>query len=169
MLELVLYISIGIAFFLFLADYLNRYFFPKNDLYIPGKLIWVDRGKDTKPFFNSTFKVFGKPDLMYAVRGGALAVEYKSRYGTIYESDIAQAKCAALAARGEGYKVVKILLKTSTQKRYISLPKNDKALFDEIKNFVIVARKAKSGSSLRGTPENKKCKSCAYKHDCSYV
>lgn len=169
MFDPIIYIVLSIVAFFFLSDYIYRNYFRKNNLDIKGKLIWVDHSKKTKPFFNSTFKVFGKPDLMYVVRGGVLAVEYKSRYGRIYESDIVQAKCAALAARGDGYKVIKVLLKTSTQERYIPLPKKDKDLYDEIKFFILISRKAKKGDSLPGTPDAKKCASCAYKHDCPYI
>jgi len=169
MLDPTLFIALGLAILLLFADYVYRNFIRKSKIGIEGKLIWTDHGKNTKSFFNPVFKVFGKPDLMYAVRGGVLAVEYKSRHGTIYESDIVQAMCAALAARGDGYNVIKILLKTSTQERYVSLPKKDKDLYSEIKGFVSIARRAKNGECLPGAPEEKKCSSCAYKHDCRYT
>jgi len=47
-----------------------------NNLGIKGKLVWTDHGRQTKPFFNRTFEVFGKPDLMYRTKNGILAVEF---------------------------------------------------------------------------------------------
>lgn len=143
--------------------------FRKNNLGIDGKLIWVDKDRHTKPFFNKVFEVLGKPDLMYRISGGVLAVEFKSRRGRIFDSDVVQAKCAALAARGEGYKVIRILVKTSTTERYYTLPKNDKALFDEVKNHVILTRQAKAGSKMKAKPNQAKCRSCAFKLSCNHA
>lgn len=136
---------------------------------IEGKLIWVDRGRSTKPFFNREFEVSGKPDLMYRTREGVLAVEYKSRRGPVFESDIVQAKCAGLAARSNGYPVTQLLVKTATVDEYIDLPSNDNALFDEIKEYVILSRQAKSGVRMQPKPNVGKCRGCAFKYDCSHA
>src|SRR4051794_13793424 len=77
----------------------------QNPFGISGKLIWTDKGKLTKSFYNNDFEVFGKPDFLYREREEIIAVEFKSRFGPVFESDIVQAKAAALAARGDGYKV----------------------------------------------------------------
>ena len=141
-----------------------------NKLGIKGKLIWVDKGRHTKPFFNSTFKIFGKPDLMYKIKGGVLAVEYKSRKGSgIYQSDIVQAKTAALAARGEGYKVIRILIKTGSNEQYINLPAADRSLFSEVKQYVDISRQSNKGAFLKAWPSKFKCRSCAYNHSCNHA
>ena len=108
-----------------------------NQLGIDGSLVWTDQGKTTKPFFNNDFKILGKPDLMYKIRSGVLAVEYKSRNGRIYNSDIVQAKSAALAARGTGYHVTKVLICTKNQKQYFELPKQDLTLYKSIEKYVL--------------------------------
>ena len=133
---------------------------------IDGSLIWVDDGRRTKPFFNARYKVFGKPDLLYRVNGGVLAVEYKSRNGPIFESDIVQAKCAALSARGDQYIVSRILVKTGQAEKYITLPRSDHALYREIESATILARKAKNGETVPCLPAPQKCRSCAYRDHC---
>jgi len=137
-----------------------------NGLGIKGKLIWTDHGRQTKPFFNRTFEVFGKPDLMYRTKDGILAVEFKSRKGRVFSSDIVQAKCASLAARGAGYKVMEILVKTAREERYITLPQSDTDLFHEIQPKVAMARKAKRGDQVPSFPERNKCFSCAHNSSC---
>jgi len=137
-----------------------------NNLGIKGKLVWTDHGRQTKPFFNRTFEVFGKPDLMYRTKDGILAVEFKSRKGRVFLSDIVQAKCASLAARGAGYKVTEILVKTAREERYITLLSSDTALFNEIQPRVAMARKAKRGDQVPSFPEKNKCFSCAHNSSC---
>lgn len=140
-----------------------------DELGIEGDLIWIDEGRHTKPLFNGMFKVFGKPDAMYRTRTGVLAVEYKSRNGPVFDSDIVQAKCAALAARGEGYRVVDILVKTELTQRHIRLPKSDGALYKDIEESVILARRAKLGGAVPSVPAVPKCRSCAYRGDCKHA
>jgi len=85
---------------------------------------------------------------MYRTKNGILAVEFKSRKGRVFSSDIVQAKCASLAARGAGYKVIEILVKTAREERYITLPRSDTDLFHEIQPKVAMARKAKRGDQV---------------------
>lgn len=137
-----------------------------NKLGIDGKLIWTDHGRNTKPFFNSQFAVFGKPDLLHKIKGGVLATEYKSRKGQIYDSDIVQAKTAALACRGDGHKVIKVLVKTATTERYFPLPKLDNELYKEVAPYIEQARDAKIGKPMMCRPEPRKCRSCSYTNSC---
>lgn len=163
--ELSILIAVAVAIVGFIAwQYLRRG--TKNDLGIDGKLIWVDEGRGTKPFFNPEFRVFGKPDLIYQVRGGLIAVEYKSRHGPIFDSDVIQALCAALAARGEGLKVTEVLVKTAAVHKKLVLPRSDKELFAWIKDAVALGRLAKQGKPVPSLPGLRKCRACAYKHDC---
>ena len=136
---------------------------------VAGELIWVDEGRNTKPFFNQAFKVFGKPDAMYNHSGHVTAVEFKSRRGRIHESDITQAKAAALAARGAGYKVESVVVKTRTTHQQIPLPRTDRALYDEIAGHIEAARSIKQGGKARSAnPEPKKCASCAHNTSCAH-
>lgn len=137
-----------------------------DNLGIKGKLVWVDHGKNTKPFFNSDYRVLGKPDLMYRVNDGILAVEYKGRKSNIYNSDIAQGLTASLAARGDGYKVTQLLVKTDNTEKYINLPKSDKGLYELIAKHVETVRQAKFGKVLPANPSFYKCLHCAYSQSC---
>ena len=166
--ELILYLLFALAGFVFYRLLLSRSDQDEDRLGIKGKFIWIDKGRSTKPFFNTTFQVLGKPDLMYRTGQGVLAVEYKSRKGRIYNSDIAQAKSASLAARGEGYEVSKILIKTERDEQYIDLPKSDRSLFEDIKEYVTLARRAKNGETMPPDPAVKKCISCAYNNSCDF-
>ena len=136
-----------------------------NKLNIDGKLIWVDKGR-TKPFYNKVFKVLGKPDLMYKIKSGILAVEYKSRNANIYASDIAQGKAAALAARGSGYNVTELMVLTKNNRKRFPLPKSDKALYSEVERLCQIVRSAKRGKSQPSMPSKFKCHNCAYANSC---
>lgn len=141
---------------------------PTNKLGIKGKLVWYDKNNRKKPFFNKKYKVFGKPDLIYKTLQGYLLVEFKSRKGGIFESDITQAKAAALAARYNGYKISDILIKTATEEKYITIPTLDSELHDDIESAIKIARLAKNGSALKALPYPRKCRACAFNHDCHY-
>lgn len=145
---------------------LFRVFSPGSRGGIDGKLIWTDHGRQTKAFSNRTFKIFGKPDLMYRIRGGVKAVEYKHRNGPVFKSDIAQALAAALAARGEGYKVVQVLVKTRTNDVTIELKQSDRALYQRLEGLIHDVRNAKTGKKMSKNPERRKCYSCAYRDAC---
>ncbi len=151
---------------IFFFVYFNRL----NSLKIKGELIWQDSGRETKYFINNEFDVYGKPDLMYRKENGKiLLVEFKSRKGGIYLSDIIQTKAAALAARGAGYDIDEILVKTRGKERYYKLSNCNSDLYREIERFVKIAQSSSYyNSDLVGTPENRKCYSCAYKHSCKY-
>ncbi|MCG7884227.1 MAG: hypothetical protein N0C91_19540 [Candidatus Thiodiazotropha endolucinida] len=164
--NILLYISLGLITSALLFILALRILDSRNQLGIEGKLIWIDKGKATKPFFNPSYEVTGKPDLMYRIRDGVLAVEYKSRHGPIYRSDIVQAKCAALAARSDGYPVIQILIKTSTTEEYFRLPRNEADLYGEIKTYVLIAREAKSGAKMGAWPTINKCNGCAFNETC---
>lgn len=169
MIDQLLYLLLGAAGLTVAFYSIDRLFSKKDKLGIDGKLVWTDEGRKTKPFFNNVYDVFGKPDLMYKIKGGILAVEYKSRKGNIYESDIVQTKCAALAARENGYKVIKFLVITATRRQYFDLPRSDKALYKEIEPYVVYTRQSKTGYKLPATPGRFKCKCCAFNYKCKYV
>lgn len=162
--DIIIIISVVIFAIWLLSRFLDRD--SVDDLGIKGKLVWVDQGKSTKPFFNNEWRVLGKPDLMYKIDNGILAVEYKSRENNIYGSDVVQGLTASLAARGDGYKVIRLLVKTDNSEKYIDLPKSDKSLFKMISKYVDIVRMAKMGKGLPASPERYKCLNCAYSQSC---
>lgn len=159
-------VAIGTIYILWL---LWERFFKRghNELGIEGKLVWIDKGKHTKPFFNQEYRVLGKPDLMYRNNAGIMAVEYKSRNANIYESDIIQGLTASLAARGNGFNVQSLLIKTDKNERFMRLPRSDNELFRMVQKQVSTVRKAKSGASLPSNPHYYKCLHCAYSESCT--
>lgn len=93
-----------------------------------GELIWVDEGRQIKPFFDHEFKVPGKPDVIYNKKGHITTLDFKSRRGPILDSDRVQALTAALAAPTGGYKVREALIRTKTMEETFELPKDDLSL-----------------------------------------
>lgn len=135
---------------------------------VEGKLIWLDRGGSKDTFTNTEFYVCGKPDFIYKQKRGILAVEYKSRNGPVYESDIVQAKVAALAARGsKRYRIDRIMIKTNSTERFVDLPAEDDVLYQEVKRHVEMVRVAKAGGMLMASPTVPKCRSCGYRTPCA--
>jgi len=131
----------------------------KEDLAQLGKLMWVDEGSDTKPFFNKRFKVFGKPDAMYNDSGFVSAVEYKSRQGSVKKSDVIQALTAALAARGDGIKIRQVVIVTEGDVEQVSVPKSMTSHYDLVKQYVELTRRIKQGASA---PEGAGCRRCSH-------
>lgn len=134
---------------------------------IKGKLIWVDQGKKTQPFASHPFKIVGKPDFMFKIDEGILAVTYRNRKGNVYNNEIILAKATALAARNEGYQITHILIKTISSDRYFTLPRRDKALHKEIKPYIDLVRKAKQQERMKASPTTKKCDVCIYNTQCA--
>lgn len=155
--------------FYFVRRALRGQYHKKDALGIQGTLIWLDQGRSTRPFFNKIFKVFGKPDYLYRLQDGSiLAVEYKHRNQAIYDSDIVQALAAALAARGEGYRVYQIMVKTISSEKLIDLPRDDVDLYKLVSQYVNTARETKAGFMVNPDPLFYKCKACAYRELCEH-
>lgn len=167
MIDSLIYLLLAIAG-LALAFEFFRASKPGGDLGIDGKIIWVDRGYKTKPFIHKAFRIVGKPDLMYRTPTGVLAVEYKSRNGPIYFSDVIQAKSAALAARGSGHRVNQILIKTELTEQYINLPRSDRDLLGDIQEYLIMVREAKNKKTMVARPQATKCRHCAFSGVCKH-
>ena len=131
-----------------------RYLLPELFLGEQPKVIYKDTG-NAKIFRNKKFRVEGKPDAILLTRVGYIAEEFKSRKRGFYESDIVQAKAAALAARSE-YPISSIFL----------LPPSDQALFDDIAEYYNMAARAKQ-ELLPARAHFVKCRHCAVKYACS--
>lgn len=156
----ILLLALPIAYMAFRPRY-------NKSLGLHGKLIWTDKGKKTASFRNKKFFVFGKPDFIYKTKYGLTAVEYKSRNGGIYLSDIIQVMTASLSARGAGKKIKHAIVITNTQRKEITLPKSDKQLYSKIQSYVEIVRQAENGNSMPSTPNKYKCMSCAFTNSCN--
>ena len=94
-----------------------------------------------------------------------IVVECKGRLRGIYQRDIAEAKAAALASRSK-YKIVAIKIKTQTESQVFYLPKDDNALYSEIKDYIEMARVAET-NHLPASPQKFKCKGFPVNQSCS--
>ena len=129
------------------------------------RVIYKDTGPKARVFVNKKYKVAAKPDLILKNIDGYIGVEFKSRKYGIYESDIVEAKAAALAARSK-YPIFAIQIKNQTQNKVIVLPKSNDDLYREIEGYVSLASLA-SAKLLPANPHPMKCKSCPVKMSCN--
>ena len=129
------------------------------------RVLYQDKGLRSKVFTNKKFGIAAKPDLILRTQEGDVVVEYKGRIRGIYQSDIAEAKAAALASRSK-YKIVAIQIKTQTESQVFYLPKDDNALYSEIKDYIEMARVAET-NHLPASPQKFKCKGFPVNQSCS--
>ena len=129
--------------------------------------VWIDQGRQTKPFYSKQYQLTGKPDAIMRKGSTLYSVEYKSRKNNIYDSDVIQLKAASLLAREQGYNVRYGLIKTQEKEYRIDLSSNE-ALFKELKPFIGLAREASKCLDVPAKPSKFKCQYCAYKSDCNY-
>lgn len=139
---------------------------PANPFGIDGVEIWRDRGKQSKPFFNGKYYVLAKPDHIFQLSNGDKGiVEYKSRYGQVYDSDVAQTLASALAAR-TGHEIKWATIYTKSSKKDVSLG-SDAEIWQKIKHLHKSVLIAKSGKVINEyNPNPKKCDKCAMKLNC---
>ena len=138
-----------------------------DPLGIEGELIWEDHGPHQAPFYNEELRILGKPDFIYKTPLGICAVEFKQRARKVMPSDIAQVMAAALAARGEGYRVSHVAVVTGSDRYEKALPSNDLDLQAVISQQITIARLAKRGKPQKAAPRRGKCGSCAYTGVCN--
>lgn len=135
---------------------------------VAGKNVWLDKGRGTKAFYHKRYGIAAKPDAIQKVNGQLEAVEYKSRYGQVFESDIAQLKAASLAARANGYPIAHGVVKTSSTTKRFSLPRSDAELFEQIKPYYEQVKmiKANPKAPVSTNPHQRKCHACGYSQRC---
>lgn len=162
-----IFIVIGYLLLLLLATkYRNRQI-TKQGLGVPGRTIWLDKGRSTPAFYNRQYGIAGKPDSIQEVNGEMVAVEYKSRKGRVFASDIQQLVASTLAARSK-YPIKKGIVKTATQSEVIDLSGSDAQLFRNIEssyNKVIALQQGNSGCP---DPHYIKCRACGYSSQCKH-
>lgn len=139
---------------------------PANPFNINGVEIWRDRGKQSKPFFNGKYYVLAKPDHIYQLSNGAKGVvEFKSRYGEVFDSDVAQTLASVLAVRPT-HNIKWATIYTKNSKKDVSLG-SDAEIWQQIKHLHENVLIAKSGKVINEyNPNPKKCDKCAMKLNC---
>lgn len=133
-----------------------------------GEVIWQDHGRQTPVMKNQAYRVLGKGDFLVKLAGekGLTLVEYKSRPRPVFNSDWVQAITAALAARGEGYPVERVMVITGKTREEFELPKSDRDVFELVRHYVGIVRNAKQGNPVPSDPDYRKCSACAYRSRC---
>ena len=89
-------------------------------------ILFQGNNENTDEFINSKYGVKGKPDMIIELKPNHLVLLFRSRLYGIFDSDIIQAKIAALAAR-ETYPDIKTIYVYNASSRYrqLELPDND--------------------------------------------
>lgn len=140
----------------------------KRDDGFQGKLLFVDKGRQSRAFYSKKYGIVAKPDYIFDENGEIVLVEYKSRSNNrVYLSDIIQAKAASLAARSK-YPVSKVRIITNGGRREISLPEDDENLFMDIEPFYSYAKSANEGLVNVFAKDPRQCSSCGVKRSCVY-
>lgn len=134
-----------------------------------GRLVYADKGRSSKLFANKRFGLSAKPDFIYNLMNGVFAlVEFKSRNGRVFQSDIEQTIAGVIACRPY-YNIRIAVVQTASERKEIDVDKSEDELYEMIKHNVELTRKIKSGKVVTVCYKNTyKCKSCAVAKDCNY-
>lgn len=134
-----------------------------------GKLVYSDQGRSSKLFINKRFGLSAKPDFIYNLLNGMFAlVEYKSRNGRIFQSDIEQTIAGVIACRPH-YNIRVAVIQTASERKEINVDKSVEELYEMIKHNVELTRKIKNGLKVDTCyPTKYKCKSCAVANNCQF-
>ena len=139
---------------------------PGSPLGIEGKIVYADQGRKSKLFINKKYGITAKPDFIIATQNGQnVMVEYKSRAGRVYQSDIVQLLASVLAARSE-MPIHRAVVVTKGTRREVVLG-SDEQIFKEISKFVLLARRAQEGEIIKIFSSHPGvCRSCSVAHSC---
>ena len=139
---------------------------PGSPLGIEGKIVYADQGRKSKLFINKKYGITAKPDFIIATQNGQnVMVEYKSRAGRVYQSDIVQLLASVLAARSE-MPIHRAVVITKGTRREVVLG-SDEQIFKEISKFVLLARRAQEGEIIKIFSSHPGvCRSCSVAHSC---
>ncbi|MDX7766850.1 CRISPR-associated protein Cas4 [Aeromonas caviae] len=137
-----------------------------SPLGIEGKIVYADQGRKSKLFINKKYGITAKPDFIIATQNGQnVMVEYKSRAGRVYQSDIVQLLASVLAARSE-MPIHRAVVVTKGTRREVVLG-SDEQIFKEISKFVLLARRAQEGEIIKIFSSHPGvCRSCSVAHSC---
>lgn len=137
-----------------------------SPLGVKGKIIYADQGRKSKLFINRKYGITAKPDFIITTPNGEnMMVEYKSRTGRVYQSDIVQLLASVLAARSEmpNHRAVVV---TKGTRREIELG-SDEHIFREISKFVLLARRAQEGEIIKIFSSHPGvCRTCSVANSC---
>lgn len=158
-----------IGCYLFLNSWLPLLFrrYTDTPFGFKGRLVYKDDGKASATFINKHFGISAKPDFIFLTEAGNYRlIEYKSRKGRVYESDIAQTIASVIAARSK-YPISEAEVHTDTQTFKVKLHTDNKRLFEVISKHHALTVKIKRGIKVNEcNPSQYKCRSCSMKKHC---
>ena len=167
--ELFFYTAIicGAVFLLSCLPLLYRFlFYPMTNYGFRGRLVYTDEGQ-VEPFryeWGDTV-IVAKPDFVYRLVNGSYAVvEFKSRFGSVYPSDVIQLKSCVLAV-SEEWPVSRAFVATSRTYQEIKVRSRWRILRD-IKPHIKLRRKIEHGYMPSRLEDRTKCKNCSFKAHC---
>lgn len=137
-----------------------------SPLGVEGKIIYADQGRKSKLFINRVYGITAKPDFIITTPNGEnVMVEYKSRKGRVYQSDIFQLLASVLAARSE-MQIHRAIVVTKVTRREVELG-SDEHIFKEISKFVLLARRAQEGEIIKIFSSHPGvCRTCSVASSC---
>ncbi|WP_019583847.1 PD-(D/E)XK nuclease family protein [Thioalkalivibrio sp. ALE16] len=129
------------------------------------ELLYQD--SDNAPFLaNKAWGVGAKPDHIIREGEDVIVVENKGREKGPYESDWAQARFGALAARGAGYPVSKVRWVNGKRRVTKRIPASDADLFETVRPLYEQVVAVRNGEPVRFRPKAAKCRSCYLRNSC---
>lgn len=130
--------------------------------------LYSDKGIGSKVFKDKVRRIRAMPDRIEGTQRSALLLEYKSRKGGVYNSDVVQAIASVLAARGSGINITGAQIHTrGGSVKTIELG-DDASLERKIKHPLMNARIVMSGGVPKATHQKVKCRGCGYNQVCEY-
>jgi hypothetical protein len=159
-----------LAFFGIIYKLLNRSSYKDTQFGFKGKLIYMDKGRKSPSFVDREFNIAAKPDFIYQLKNknSYALVEYKSRNGKVYPSDIAQLKASVLAARSRYY-ITNAYACTESVIDEINVNKSNKYLFEDIRSAYELTVDIVEGKTVNVCYKSKyKCPTCSMNKHCKF-
>ncbi len=135
----------------------------------PSTVLYEDKGRSSRVLVDPVNRIRSKPDMIKGPKHSALLIEYKSRDGKVYPSDIAQAYAGVLAARADGIVITRAEVHTKSQKYTLPAIHSNESIVSRISDPLNSARIVASGGVPTAKPQLYKCRSCSYKKHCPHA
>ncbi len=155
-----------IYFFLWLSERFFGYY-QDTPFGFKARLFYSDKGIKSRVFTSNKYKLAAKPDFIYQLANGDyVLIEYKSRKGRVYPSDIQQVLAAIIATRSV-YPIREAYVHTDTTRLKIDATVSDEELFDNIKRNYELTKQIKQGKKVEVCYKSDyKCNTCSMRKHC---
>lgn len=130
-----------------------------------SETLYIDDGTN-KLLVDREFGVTSKPDRVVRFCGKVYLLEFKSRKSGVYDKDIIQACVGGLAYWGAVSPVNFILVYNGSYAFKKLRVKSKQRLFKKCSKYILMAKKIKSGKSVRTRVVGSKCRVCPYRESC---